>query len=608
MVDIEKLAKLGPQARELRNAIGNCEMRLQSLRSKSAKPFNSNTLEVKNLELMLKGLRRDLKHYTADFRSVLSVIAPENSRSPFKRVEAHKGNPNRINEETFDEIRAELIDMYNSVVTSQRVKDEIINPYLDGLIEGVIEAQPSSIIPEQVEATRMKVLDGKIAVDRQSGQGDLDRIREQQPSLLGQLDSAFKALTDGGPQSNAFGFLGDIVTAYHSEISKEAADIDFNIVFARGCRLRRTLDRADKLSGKDDYADLDPNAAAAIETVLDLHNNFMMATDLGESLVAENALFRESPKQQRDAVKTVTELRDHVESDLELIAMEDRDIILDSLNIDFETSTVKETLFSRRTAFNLSVIVGSVMAVGGAAAFLAPTLGAATPAAAFATGLIVGPTAVKNSKELGTNTKASSMRGVENIVVFGRRCGLLLIRSVELIGNADWIRDILNSEGAEIRGKQEDEITTSSPAVTFEFIGPDSSVSSPMGLFIRPIIGDVVQAFGGLMKVSISLIGRDFDPSKMEHNVTYVFLNESGELESILAESRYREFTKVLDSKDLKSPHFLVSKHIDGKLTFRSHNQSLIMTDTSDQMKSLKREIAKLFNQYPNWKKKFDQL
>lgn len=183
------------------------------------------------------------------------------------------------------------------------------NTSLRSTIEGFV-ARDLSIqhLPKQSISIHFAIASNKISsIPSQffgDDENDYARIRSLQPLVLGFVSSAIRSLE----RSDAYRNLLRTVLAYDEECRKSAEEINYAILYAYGLDLRYTYDAVLKDIGRGEIPDLSADQQAPIESLLQLHGPFILASKDGRELVSDADRYVRNPQEERDFQEAINEL------------------------------------------------------------------------------------------------------------------------------------------------------------------------------------------------------------------------------------------------------------------------------------------------------------
>ncbi len=167
--------------------------------------------------------------------------------------------------------------------------------------EAAVFADPPPHIPPPGRGLHLEITgDGRIGFappDALDAEGNnIRRLRALHPELRDAAAQLCAALGQGNAPPNA---LQRAAQDYRSVIANDLDGIDFDLLYARGVRLRIAAGRWRDAIARDSEIPLSAEAGTALDTVLDLHGPFIGATRAGQEMLADEEADTTTPEQRR---------------------------------------------------------------------------------------------------------------------------------------------------------------------------------------------------------------------------------------------------------------------------------------------------------------------
>lgn len=302
-------------------------------------------------------------------------------------------------------------------------------------------------LPDQDRAVGLKInLAGQMDLDPQFGPVNAARIEALKPGLAQLINEALGYLNDTG---GYFEYLREVLERYWAEIDKAPESIEFGLVFVAGTELEEALAEARQTNGGDNTPSLAPKHAAKISTVLKVHVNIMIASDLGAGLVAEKEISEETPEQARARRATIANLKDEVENSNGVFSEAAKPVLVAGL----KGGNLEADIVARRIAKNIGLA-----AVGALAVSAGPTIGllsvswGVTVSIAAGVGLLFGGNHVaKAGAELGSDIPQSMRQGLARIRTFALEAREPLSKAIAVLDKGEWFKRVFNSVAGEVK-------------------------------------------------------------------------------------------------------------------------------------------------------------
>lgn len=300
-------------------------------------------------------------------------------------------------------------------------------------------------IPPQNRGIRMDIENGKIVRDRtiDTDGNDYAQIDLLKPALLEALTTALDICSSG---NKAFGLLADRLSAYRLVIDTRSDKINFALLFSRAASIENALNRAKQRSQDPEDADLDEEAANAIETLLDLHKPIMMASGMGESIQQGSLAWDTTPEQYKRDKANIGEARQGLIDNPGIIDDRDKDDIIAVLTLPEGPPDIKRTLMAARTATNIGKVLMKkpLYHLVGAGLFIIPAIGPAAGALVMSAGFVKGL-----ESEAGDDLKKGLEDSNDKLVEFLSDKFEVFAALTERVDQSPWMRRLLKRQPAE---------------------------------------------------------------------------------------------------------------------------------------------------------------
>lgn len=231
-------------------------------------------------------------------------------------------------------------------------------------------------------------------------ENDYLRIDSLRPSLLRFSDAAQHALG----RSDAYRNILEVIKRYHSECEKPITEINYAILYGYGIELQYAYDSllADIVNGET--PELSADQRAPMESLLQLHGPFILASKDGRELVTDAERYARSPQEEKEFQVAINELGNEIACNPDVVAADTARVLNELKAVPDGAKQYERWYRLNRGAFRNFVIVAAGASV------------AATLAAAASTGspllIIAGAVAswisfegIKKSKSYGTLTQ-----------------------------------------------------------------------------------------------------------------------------------------------------------------------------------------------------------
>ena len=174
-----------------------------------------------------------------------------------------------------------------------------IGPHVEIDLEGVIRFPP----PESLD------INGNY----------LPRLSALHPGLC---ELACELAADLRVGNAAHAMLGARIEAYAVLINRSLDTVDFRRLYAAGVRMANASHAAKQAISRGDLPDLEPSAQEKLESLLDLHGPFIMATASGIEAISDEDRFQRRPEEQRQYRADAITLLQTLENRSDLVALD----------------------------------------------------------------------------------------------------------------------------------------------------------------------------------------------------------------------------------------------------------------------------------------------
>lgn len=253
-------------------------------------------------------------------------------------------------------------------------------------IDSLPDIPPQGFAPHvEYDETGLIVFAPPAALDSEGN--NLPRLRNLLPQLL-ETGAELHELLSRGNQAHAA--LIRRLAAYRAQLHAELADVTLSRVLAEGIRLENAAAAAQRRIASDDLPPHDEQAQEALDSLLQFHRMFVMATADGPAMLADESRYSRSPEQEEEYQSRLRSFAASVAQSPDVIAPEISETLTDSLAQPGDTpEAARARRLGDSLAGNIAITVVAGAAVGSIVAGLV-TLGPAGIAAGAAFGLLAG--------------------------------------------------------------------------------------------------------------------------------------------------------------------------------------------------------------------------
>ena len=253
-------------------------------------------------------------------------------------------------------------------------------------IDSLPDIPPQGFAPHvEYDETGLIVFAPPAALDTEGN--NLPRLRNLLPQLL-ETAAELHDLLSRGNQAHAA--LIRRLAAYRAQLNANLADVTLSRVLAEGIRLENAAAAAQRRIASDDLPPHDEQAQEALDSLLQFHRMFVMATADGPAMLADEARHRRTPEQEEEYQSRLRAFAAIVAESPDAIAPEIGETLADSLAQPGDTpEAARARRLGDSLAGNIAITVVAGAAVGSIVAGLV-TLGPTGIAAGAAFGLLAG--------------------------------------------------------------------------------------------------------------------------------------------------------------------------------------------------------------------------
>lgn len=261
-----------------------------------------------------------------------------------------------------------------------------IPPEIQARIDSLADIPPQGFAPHvEYDETGLIVFAPPAALDIEGN--NLPRLRNLLPQLL-ETAAELHDLLSRGNQAHAA--LIRRLAAYRAQLHADLADVTLSRVLAEGIRLENAAAAAHRRIASDDLPPHDEQAQEALDSLLQFHRMFVMATADGPAMLADESRHRRTPQQEDEYQSRLRAFAAIVAESPDAIAPEIGETLADSLAQPGDTpEAARARRLGDSLAGNIAITVVAGAAVGSIVAGLV-TLGPTGIAAGAAFGLLAG--------------------------------------------------------------------------------------------------------------------------------------------------------------------------------------------------------------------------
>jgi Leucine-rich repeat (LRR) protein len=261
-----------------------------------------------------------------------------------------------------------------------------IPPDIQSRIDSLPDIPPQGFAPHvEYDETGLIVFAPPAALDTEGN--NLPRLRNLLPQLLETAAELHELLSRG---NQAHAALIRRLAAYRAQLHADLADVTLSRVLAEGIRLENAAAAAQRRIASGDLPPHDEQAQEALDSLLQFHRMFVMATADGPAMLADEARHRRTPEQEEEYQSNLRAFAAIVAESPDAIAPEIGETLTDSLAQPGDTpEAARARRLGDSLAGNIAITVVAGAAVSSIVAGLV-TLGPAGIAAGAAFGLLAG--------------------------------------------------------------------------------------------------------------------------------------------------------------------------------------------------------------------------
>lgn len=236
--------------------------------------------------------------------------------------------------------------------------------------------EQSQIVKFGLEKDVLSLVPSQKVGDDENDYGSIEVFIEEMLEPLGALRKRYLA----NPNAPHCGVLAAAVEDYAKEISKKSRDINYTLLYARGRKFIRALETSRQQMDNGDWPEFEPQEAADLTLVSDLHGSIMMRSGDGAKLVNEAFVIQATPEEVERERQIYREIGEAVAEASDLLDAEGREFVRDATKIDLNDKQVSRSQF---LAFSATTSVLSVVAAGAVYATAGTAGGVAAVAATW---------------------------------------------------------------------------------------------------------------------------------------------------------------------------------------------------------------------------------
>lgn len=219
-------------------------------------------------------------------------------------------------------------------------------------------------IPRQSDIVKFGLGDGLLSLVPSQRVGedhnDYNSIEVFIAEMMGPLD-ALRERYRSNPNAPHCDILTAAVESYAAEVAKAPRDINYTLLYARGRKLIRAMETARQQMSIGEWPEFEPQEAADLTLVSDLHGSIMMRSGDGAKLVNEAFVIQATPEEIEKEREIYSEIGEAVAEADDLVDAEGREFVRDATKIDPDDKQVSRSQF---LAFSVTTSVLSVAAAG----------------------------------------------------------------------------------------------------------------------------------------------------------------------------------------------------------------------------------------------------